>query len=95
MCDWMHAGVRPLHEEEEWQIVQGVEHILLAVVTTGMGGQHGRIGQNVDVEGIGADDEFTHGPVSGNRVAVGFKDDLTIRGKGRGGRDATGERLRW
>jgi hypothetical protein len=54
MCDWMHAGVRPLHEEEEWQIVQGVEHILLAVVTTGMGGQHGRIGQNVKVEGIGA-----------------------------------------
>lgn len=75
---------------EQWQVMEGVAHVLLASITAGMAGEHRRTVEDVHVEGEGADNEAAHGAVGGHRVAVGFKHDLAVRREGRRGRDATG-----
>jgi hypothetical protein len=66
---------------EQRQIVKGVKDVLLALVTTGMTSKELIAIKDLHLEGIGFHCDLTASTSDGDTVAIGVKNDLTVRGQ--------------
>src|SRR6185295_13836163 len=80
---------------EQWQVVQGIKHVDLALVTARMPCNDTLLVQDLELERIGFDGQVAGCTCYRHRIAIGLEDDLAVGGQGGRDSDTAGKIVGW